>query len=83
MAVRYGTLVRYASIFAKKYGTLFLQWYGYGALVRYAFFVMVRVRYGGTLFELKITDFSHNAPDFCMQRQKSAEADAKCVNCDR
>ena len=35
MAVRYDTLVRYASIFAKKYGTL----------VRYAFFVMVRVRY--------------------------------------
>ena len=34
--------VRYASIFAKKYGTL----------VRYAFFVMVQVRYVGTLFEL-------------------------------
>ena len=37
MAVRYGTLLRYASIFAKKYGTL----------VRYAFFVMIRVRYVG------------------------------------
>ena len=33
--VRYVGTVRYASIFAKKYGTL----------VRYAFFVMVRVRY--------------------------------------
>ena len=44
MAVRYGTVryvgtARYASIFAKKYG----------ALVRYAFFVMVRVRYVGTV----------------------------------
>ena len=38
MAVRYGTL-RYASIFAKKYGTL----------VRYAFFVTVQVRYVGTI----------------------------------
>ena len=35
---QYGT-VRYASIFAEKYGTL----------VRYAFFVMVRVRYIGTI----------------------------------
>ena len=39
MAVRYVGTVRYASIFAKKYGTL----------VRYAFFVMVRVRYVGTV----------------------------------
>ena len=39
--VRYVGTVRYASTFAKKYG----------ALVRYAFFVMVRVRYVGTLFE--------------------------------
>ena len=54
--VRY--LVRHVSIFAKKYGTL----------VRDALFVMVRVRYVGTLFELKIPDFSHVAPDFCMQR---------------
>ena len=37
--VRYVGRVRYASIFAKKYGTL----------VRYAFFVMVRVRYVGTV----------------------------------
>ena len=34
-----GSTVRYASIFAKRYGTL----------VRYAFFVMVRVRYVGTI----------------------------------
>ena len=31
------------------------------------------VRYVGTLFELKIPDFSHIAPDFCMQRQKTAK----------
>ena len=62
--------VRYASIFAKKYGRL----------VRYAVFVMVQVRYGGSLFELKIPDFSHIAPDFCMQRRTTAEADVKCVN---
>ena len=42
--------------------------------------MMVRVRYVGTLFEVKIPDFSHTAPDFCLQRQKTAEADAKCVN---
>ena len=53
-----------------------VRWY----LVRYAFFVMVRVQYDGTLFELKIPDFSHFAPDFCMQKQKTAEADAQCVN---
>ena len=62
--------VRYASIFAKKYGTL----------VRYAFFVKVRVPYVGTLFEFKTPDFSHIAPAFCVQRQKTAETDAKCVN---
>ena len=45
--------------------------------------VMVRVRYVGMLFELKIPDFSHIAPAFCMQRQNTAEADAKCVNWDR
>ena len=39
MAVRYVGTVRYASIFAEKYGTL----------VRYVFFVMVRVRYVGTV----------------------------------
>ena len=32
-------MVRYTSIFAKKYGTL----------VRYVFFVMVRIRYVGTV----------------------------------
>ena len=41
---------------------------------------MVRVQYVGTLFELKNPDFSHIAPVFCMQRQKTAEADAKRVN---
>ena len=52
--------------------------------VRYAlFFVKVRVQYVGTLFELKAPDFSHIAPDFCMQKQKTAETDAKCVNWDR
>ena len=65
-----GSTVRYASIFAKRYGTL----------VRYAFFVMVRVRYVGTWFELKIPDFSHIAPAFCMQKQKTAKAEVKCVN---
>ena len=38
MAVRYVGMVRYASIFAKKYGTL----------VHYASFVMIRVWYVGT-----------------------------------
>ena len=65
--------VRYASIFAKKYGTL----------VRYAFFVMVRVRYVGSLLELKISDFWYIAPNYCMQSRKTAETDAKCVNRDR
>ena len=79
--------VRYASIFAKKDGTL----------VRYDFFVMVRVRYVGTVrlfcngsgtvrwyaVWIKNIDFSHIGPDFCMQRQKTTEADAKCVNWDR
>ena len=37
--VRYVSTVRYASIFAKENGTL----------VRYAFFVMVRLRYVGTV----------------------------------
>ena len=78
--------VRYASIFAKKCGTL--------NLVRYVFFVMVRVRYVGTvrlsfkvrvryvgmLFELKTPDFSHIALALCLQRQKTAETDAKYVN---
>ena len=42
-------------------------------------FVMVRVWYVGTLFELKIPDFLYIAPDFCMQRQKTAKSNAKCV----
>ena len=58
----------------------FLRWYGYGMLVWYVVFVMVQVRYVGTLFELKIPDFSHIAPAFCKQRQKTAEADVKYVN---
>ena len=48
--------------------------------IRYAFFVMVRVPYVGTWFELKIPDFLHIAPAFCMQRQKTAKAEVKCVN---
>ena len=49
---QYGTVwyigsLRYSSIFAKKYSTL----------VCYTFFVLVRVRYVGALFELKIPDF--------------------------
>ena len=44
---------------------------------------MVRVRYVGTLFELNIPDFLHIAPAFCMQRQKTAEAEVKCLNWDR
>ena len=47
------------------------------------FFVMVRVRYVGTWIKLKIPDFSHIAPAFCMQRQKTAKAEVKCVNWDR
>ena len=31
---------------------------------------------------LKIPDFLHIVPAFCMQRQKIAEAEAKCVNWD-
>ena len=80
MAVRYGTSHFLLRSTVRWYGTLFLQWYGYGTLVRYAFAVMVRVRYVGTLSELKIPDFLHIEPAFCTQRQKTAEADAKCVN---
>ena len=80
--VKDGSLVRYASFFfAKKYGTLFLQWYGYGNLVRYAFVVMVRVRYVDTLFELKIPDFLHIVPAFCMQWQRQLKPTlTKCVD---
>ena len=41
MAVRYGTLVRYVTLqfllrgTVRWYGTPFLEWYGYGTLVRY------------------------------------------------
>ena len=55
---------------------------------------MVRVGHVGTVrlffkgtgtvrwhaFELKTPDFSHIAPIFCKQRQKTTETDAKCVN---
>ena len=83
MAVRYGTPQFLRRDTIRWYGMLFLWWYGYGTLVRYAIFVMVRVRYVGTWFELKIPDFSHIAPAFCMQRQKTDKAEVKCVNWDR
>ena len=41
ISVRCVSMVRYASVFAKKHGTL----------VQYAFFAMVRLRYVGTLYE--------------------------------
>ena len=75
-----GGTVRYASIFANKYGTLVRYVFFVMVRVRYAIFVMVRVRYVGTWFELKIPDFWHIAPAFCMQRQKTAKAEVKCVN---
>ena len=77
--VRYVGTVRCASIFANKY--VFAN--KYGTLVRYAFSVKVRVRYVGTLFELKIPNFSHFATAFYIQRQKTAETDAKGLNWDR
>ena len=80
MAVRYGTMrpnfcqeVRFA-------GTVRLFCCGTGTV---RLFVMVRVRYVGTLFELKIPDFSLIVKAFCIERQKTAEADAECVNRDR
>ena len=78
--VRYVGTVQCASILTTKYGTL--VGYAFFVMVRvwYAFFEMVRERNVGALFELKIPDFSHIAPAFCMQRQKTAKADAKCVN---
>ena len=36
--------------------------------------------FSGIRSVLKISDFSRIAPAFCMQRQKTAEADIKCVN---
>ena len=61
-----------------RYAFFVVVWVRYVGTAR--FFVMVRVRYVDTLFELKISDFSNIAPAICMQRQKRAEADAKCVN---
>ena len=78
-----GSTVRYASIFAKRYGALVryawfvMVWVRYVGTVR--LFVMVLVRYVGTWFELKIPDFSHIARAFCMQKQKTAKAEVKCV----
>ena len=77
MRDKHGSTVRYASIFAKKYDTLVRYSFFVMVWIRYAWFVMERVRYDGTLFQLKIPDFSHIAQDFCMQRQTTAEADAK------
>ena len=51
-----------------------VRWYGT------PFFVKVRVRNVSTVFELKIPKFLHIAREFFMQVQKTAEADAKCVN---
>ena len=36
--------------------------------------------FSGIRSGLKISDFSHIALAFCMQKQKTAEAVAKCVN---
>ena len=69
MAVRYGTPQFLWRDTVRWYGTLF--------------FVMVWVRYVDTWFELKIPDFSYIAPAFCMQRQKTAKVEVKCVNWDR
>ena len=61
----------------RRYGTVRLNCcqevrYAFLVMVRYVFFVMVR--HVGTLFEFKIPDI------FCLQRQKTAKVDAKCVN---
>ena len=60
--------VRYASIYAEKYGMLvrygFFVMVRVRTLVRHGFFVKVRVQYFGTLFKLKTSDFSHIAPVF-------------------
>ena len=69
--VQYGTLVRYASIFAKKYGTL--VWYVFFVIVRVRYALFEKARYVGTLFP----DFLHIALAFCMQGQKTVETDAK------
>ena len=80
MAVRHGTLVRYGTLQFLPRSTVHFFCNGTGTLIRYALFEKVRVRYVGTMFELKIPDFSHIASAFCMQRQKTAEGDVKCVN---
>ena len=60
---QYDTLVRYGTpqfllrSLIRWYGTLFLKWYKHGTLVWYAFFVKVRARYVGTLFELQTQTF--------------------------
>ena len=71
MAVRYGT----PQFWLRSTIRFFVM-----VRVWYAFFVKVRVRYVGTLFELKTPDFSQIALGFCVQRQKTAETDAKRVN---
>ena len=43
-------------------------------MVRYAYFVKTRVRYVGTLFELKIPDFSHNSPAFLYKGNKQLKS---------
>ena len=72
MAVRYRTVrlnfcleVRYAGM-VRFFCDGTVRWYG-------TLFVMVQVRYVGTLFELKILDFSHIAPAFCMQRHRRSQ----------
>ena len=76
MAVRYGT-PQFLPRSTVRWYVFFVR---YGTLVRYAFFVKVRVRYVGMLFELQTPDFSHIATAFCIQTQKTAETYAKCVN---
>ena len=80
LAVRYGTPQFLLRSTVRWYGTPFLYWYGYDTLLRYASTAMVRVRCVGTLFGLKILDFLDIVPAFCIQRQRTAEADAKRVN---
>ena len=70
MAVRYGAVRRYGTPQFLLRSTVRLYCNGTDTLVQYALFVKVRVQYVGTLFELKIPDFSHIAVAFCMQRQK-------------
>ena len=88
MAVRYGAVRRYGTPQFLLRSTVRLCCNGTDTLVQYALFVKVWVQYVGTLFELKIPDFSHIAVAFCMQRQKkkqqqqqkTAGTDATCMN---